>query len=300
MREFSSMGNLDVWYLNAAIQQGLPRASALLDAKSLSQAQKVVDKALTRDSRQALTRLTSVTDGKRRLVSDPPLVVPLEELVDAEQAERIASVMHDVLRRARASLPDDRRRLLEEYRFAHIARKVVGVGSVGTRAWVILMLGRDDDDVLMLQAKEAQASVLERFTSRSVYRNHGRRVVEGQRRMQATSDIFLSWTRVESGLDGKVHDYYVRQLRDWKGSWDPATMNPLAMGLYGRMCAWTLARAHARTGDRIAISSYLGAGDAFDRAIVEFSSLYADQNERDHAALARAVEDGRVVAESGV
>jgi uncharacterized protein (DUF2252 family) len=203
--------------------------------------------------------------------------------------------MHDLIRSYRRSLPSDRKHLLEDFRFAHLARKVVGVGSVGTRAWIALMLGRDDQDPLFLQAKEAQASVLEPFVGKSRYANHGQRVVEGQRLMQAASDIFLGWDRL-TGIDGVARDFYVRQLRDWKGSWAPEAMVPQVMAVYGRMCAWTLARAHARSGDRIAIASYLGGSDTFDRAIVSFAEAYADQNDKDYAALETAVKTGKVKA----
>jgi uncharacterized protein (DUF2252 family) len=300
MREFATKGTLEVWYSHATIDRALPRAANVLDRESLAQARKVVEKALTKDSAQALSRLSAVVDGRRQLVSDPPLIVPVDELLTPDEAVQYTEAMRQVIRQARDGLADERRHLLEQYRFSTMARKVVGVGSVGTRAWVLLMIGRDEDDVLLLQGKEAQASVLERYTKPSRYKQHGRRVVEGQKRMQAASDVFLSWTRVESGMDGQPHDYYVRQLHDWKGSWDPAVMNPNGMSIYTQMCAWTLARAHARTGDRIAIASYLGSSDAFDRALAAFAVAYADQNEKDHSALVAAVTEGRVTARSGV
>jgi uncharacterized protein (DUF2252 family) len=180
-----------------------------------------------------------------------------------------------------------------------LAHKVVGVGSVGTRAWIVLFLGRDDDDPLFLQAKEASASVLAPFVGKSSYANQGQRVVEGQRLMQAASDIFLGWDRLE-GIDGVTRDYYIRQLRDWKGSWAPEDMSPEVMSLFGQMCGWTLARAHARSGDRIAIAAYLGTSDAFDRAIELFAMAYAEQNERDHHALQVAAKEGRITVESGI
>ncbi len=300
MQQFAGMGDLEVWYLHAHIEEGLPRASAMLDKDSLVQARKVVSKALTRDNRQALGRLTEVRDGRRRFISDPPLVTPIEDLLTPEQAAMSEQVIHDALREARATLPGERRSLLEAYRFAHLARKVVGVGSVGTRAHVLLMLGRDEDDVLILQAKEAQESVLERYYRPSVYKQHGHRVVDGQKRMQATSDVFLCYSRLTKTVDGRTRDFYFRQLRDWKGSWEPESMNPVAMNFFAGICAWTLARAHARTGDRVAIAAYLGSSDSFDRALVRFATSYADQNERDHAALARAVEEGRLQAQTGV
>jgi uncharacterized protein (DUF2252 family) len=295
MAEFAAMRDLDVWYAHLRVQQGLPRVRAMLDKSSVKEATKIVDKARTRDSMQAFEKLTHVVDGQRRIVSDPPLLVPVEELWPAEQANQFAETVHTLLRAYRKTLLGDRRHLLEGFRFSHLARKVVGVGSVGTRAWIILMLGRDDQDPLFLQAKEAQASVLEAYVGKSRYAQHGQRVVEGQRLMQAASDIFLGWERF-TGPEGIARDFYVRQLRDWKGSWAPEAMIPQVMSVYGTMCAWTLARAHARSGDRIAIASYLGKSDAFDRAVASFAEAYADQNERDHAALAKAVKKGRIQA----
>jgi uncharacterized protein (DUF2252 family) len=295
MREFAGMRNLDVWYAHARVQEGLPRLRAMLDAKSLKEAERLVGKARTKDSMQAFDKLTHVVDGERRIISTPPLVVPVEELFAEDVVKPLYESFHSLIRTYRRSLLGDRRQLLESFRFSHIARKVVGVGSVGTRAWILLMLGRDDQDPLFLQAKEAQASVLEPFVGKSHYSQHGQRVVEGQRLMQAASDIFLGWERFV-GPDGVARDFYLRQLRDWKGSWAPEAMIPEVMGVYGEMCGWTLARAHARSGDRIAISSYLGSSDAFDRAIAEFSEAYADQNERDHDALTRAIKTGKVQA----
>ncbi|HXY71550.1 MAG TPA: DUF2252 domain-containing protein [Actinomycetota bacterium] len=295
MTQFAAMGDLDVWYAHLRVQQGLPRIREMLDKKNLREAEKIVDKARTRDSMQAFEKLTHVVDGERRIVSDPPLIVPIEELWPADQASAFQETVHRLIRAYRRTLLGDRRHLLEGFRFSHLARKVVGVGSVGTRAWIILMLGRDDQDPLFLQAKEAEASVLEAYVGKSRYAQHGQRVVEGQRLMQAASDIFLGWERF-TGLDGVSRDFYVRQLRDWKGSWAPEAMVPQVMSVYGGMCGWTLARAHARSGDRIAIAAYLGKSDAFDRAIAEFSEGYADQNERDHAALAAAVKKGRIEA----
>jgi uncharacterized protein (DUF2252 family) len=233
-------------------------------------------------------------------VADPPLIERVEELAgDMDPAVVLAS-LHELLRRYRQSLQSDRRILLEEYRLVDLARKVVGVGSVGTRAWIALMIGRDESDPLFLQFKEAQSSVLEEFTARSGYANHGERVVAGQHLMQASSDIFLGWLHVEAGIDGVSRDFYGRQLKDWKGSFETEGALPQGMAIYGRTCGWTLARAHARSGDRIAIASYLGGGDAFDRAIADFSVAYADQNERDYDALKHAVENGQVEARTGL
>jgi hypothetical protein len=299
MSGYAEMGNLEVWYAKLTVQEGLPQMRAVLDRKSMKSAEKTVEKAKTRDSLQAFEKLTRDVDGDRRIISDPPLVVPIEELVPAAEASQISEAFHGLLRTYRRTLLGDRRHLLEDFRFAHIARKVVGVGSVGTRAWIVLMLGRDGGDPLFLQAKEAQASVLEPYVGKSAYANAGQRVVEGQRLMQAASDIFLGWDR-SVGLDGLTRDFYVRQLRDWKGSWAPEEMNPAAMGIYGGVCAQALARAHARSGDRIAIASYLGKGDQFDRAISTFAERYSDQNERDFDALQAAAKKKRIPVESGV
>ena len=299
MWEFAGMGNLDVWYSKMPVQEGLPQVRAAMDRKTWKTAQQAVDKARTRDNLQAFSKLTHEVDGKRRIISDPPLVVPVEELVPEASAQQITEAVHELVRRYRRTLLGDRRRLLEDFRFEHIARKVVGVGSVGTRAWIILFTGRDGGDPLFLQAKEAQASVMEPYVGKSKYANAGQRVVEGQRLMQASSDIFLGWDRSQ-GIDGLERDFYIRQLRDWKGSLPPEGMSPTAMAFYGRVCARTLARAHARSGDRIAIASYLGKNDAFDRAIATFSERYADQNELDHAALKKAVKAKRIVAKTGV
>ncbi len=223
----------------------------------------------------------------------------MRELVDEEQAAGVQEEIAGILRSYRKTLETDRRHLLEEFRLVEVARKVVGVGSVGTRAWVVLMLGRDEQDPLFLQVKEAEQSVLERFAGRSQYSNHGQRVVAGQRLMQAASDIFLGWDRVK-GLDGQQRDFYFRQFRDWKGSVEIDTLLPKGLAIYARLCGWTLARAHARSGDRIAIASYLGKSDVFDRAIADFSVLYAEQNERDYEALRTVVQSGRIAAQLDV
>ena len=298
MREFADRSNLDVWYARASVRDGLPLVrAALTDKKDLKQAEALVAKAQTRDSMQAFAKLTTVVDGEPRIASDPPLIVPIEEVMPEADADAVTEAMHRLLRSYRRTLLGDRRHLLDDFRFVHVAHKVVGVGSVGTQAWIILLLGRDDEDPLFLQAKEAQPSVLAPYTGKSAYANQGQRVVEGQRLMQATSDIFLGWDRF-TGRNGSPRDFYLRQLRDWKASWDPEAMSPEVMVLVGRLCGWTLARAHARSGDRIAIGSYLGGGEAFDRAIAAFAEEYADQNERDYAALQRAVGEGRIEARS--
>jgi hypothetical protein len=241
-----------------------------------------------------------MVDNEPRLVSDPPLVVPIEELLPDDDARELHTTIGGLVRDYRTTLPGELRELVEQYRYVDLARKVVGVGSVGTRAWIVLMLGRDNDDPLFLQVKEAQASVLEPFAGGSQYRNHGRRVVEGQRLMQAASDIMLGWIHVKAGIDGQPRDFYVRQLWDSKWSADVDVMDPVGVEAYGRACGWTLARAHARSGDEIEIAAYLGSGDSFDRAIARFSEAYADQNERDHAALLAAIESGDLTAETAL
>jgi hypothetical protein len=248
---------------------------------------------------QAFDKLTRTAGGEVRIISDPPLIVPIEELVPGVEGDNLRQGLDELLRSYRRTLPSDRRYLLERFRMVHVARKVVGVGSVGTRAWLLLLLGRDESDPLFLQAKEAQPSVLERFVAKSAYSNQGERVVAGQRLMQAASDIFLGWVRSE-GIDGVRRDFYFRQLRDWKGSVDPDQMIPAGMLAYGQLCGWTLAQAHARSGDAIAIAAYLGNSSAFDNAIVSFAESYADQNERDYQALQKAVADGRVEAQTGL
>lgn len=299
MNQFAAMRNLDVWYSRVDVENVIPQFGAGVAPARLKRTQQLFDKALGADSLQAYAKLTTMVDGKARFISSPPLVVPADELVTGEQREHLEEFVRGALRTYRRTLPSDRRHLLENFNFAQLARKVVGVGSVGTRAWMALMLGRDDADPLLLQVKEAQRSVLEPYTGRSEYTNSGQRVVAGQHLMQATSDIFLGWLRVR-GVDGVERDFYVRQLRDGKASAPIEVMVPPGMAAYGRLCGWTLARAHARSGDRIAIASYLGRGDIFDRAVLDFSEAYADQNARDHAALADAVRTGRVKATSGI
>jgi len=299
MRNFAGMGNLDTWYARLDSGQLTSRLEGEATAEQVKVFRKTTAKALRKDNARAFARLATTDGGEPRIVSDPPLIVRIEDLLPGEQAGEFQEAMHGLLRSYRASLQGDRRHLLESYRYVDLARKVVGVGSVGTRAWVVLMLGRDEGDPLFLQCKEAQPSVLEPFVGRSEFENHGRRVVEGQRLMQASSDIMLGWLRT-TGLDGETRDFYVRQLWDWKSSANIEAMAPSGMALYGRMCGGTLARAHARSGDSIAIGSYLGRGDTFDRAIAGFAETYADQNERDHRALVEAVASGRVKAEQGI
>jgi uncharacterized protein (DUF2252 family) len=301
MRTFAGMSNLDVWYAHADMEQLQAQFESQLEARQRKAVAKGLAKARTRDSMQEVAKLTRIVDGRPRIISDPPLLVPIDELLPT-QMDRTAfeAQITDLIGKYRRTLETDRRFLLEQFEFADMARKVVGVGSVGTRCWIVLMLGRDDSDPLFLQVKEAEASVLARFTGASKYANQGQRVVAGQRLMQASSDIFLGWQRTEAGLDGKQRDFYVRQLRDWKFSLAIETMVPNGLRLYGELCGWTLARAHARSGDRIAIAAYLGGSDVFDQAVTRFAATYADQNERDHQALVDAVAAGRIAAEPGL
>ena len=301
MHGFAGMKTLDVWYARASVSDLEELLRSQATRSELRRFDRTVAKGTRKDSARAFAKLAVSTNGEARIVADPPLIVPIRDLTgdaDAEQLERGARELLDSYLR---SLSGDRRRLVERYRYADLARKVVGVGSVGTRAWVILLLGRDSNDPLFLQAKEAQRSVLEPFAGRSRVRNQGQRVVVGQRLMQAAGDIFLGWLHAAHDLDdGRQRDFYLRQLWDSKTSADIAAMRPEAMALYARLCAWTLARAHARSGDAIAIAGYLGSGDAFDRAIAAFAEAYADQNERDHAALVDAIANGRVEAQTGL
>ena len=300
MAGFAEQSNLEVFYARLGVEEMFARFRATLPRKSLQRAKKSLAKARTKDSMQALAQLTHDEGGEPRITSDPPLIVPVADLMPEDEALRLSEWIHAALREYRRTLSTERRRLLERYRFVEIARKVVGVGSVGTRAWIALMLGRDRQDPLFLQFKEAQPSVLEEFAGRSEYRNAGHRVVAGQRLMQTVSDVFLGWVRVVSPLDGVERDFYVRQLRDWKGSAEIEVMVPAAMQTYAEMCGWTLARAHARSGDSVAINAYLGKSDTFDRAIAAFSAAYADRNERDYALLKDAVASGRLTAETGL
>ena len=301
MRSFAGMTNLEVWYAHMDMDQ----MRAQFDAQLRPRQRKLVDKGLakarTRDSMEQVAKLTRVVDGQLRIIAEPPLLVPIDDLIaDLSGRTAFQEQFNGLLAKYRRTLETDRRFLLDQFRFADLARKVVGVGSVGTRCWIALMIGRDNGDPLFLQVKEAEASVLSRFVGASKYANQGQRVVAGQRLMQASSDIFLGWQRTEAGLDGKQRDFYVRQLRDWKFSVDIETMVPPGMRMYGELCGWTLARAHARSGDRIAIAAYLGGSDVFDQAIAQFADVYADQNERDHQALVDAVASGGITAESGL
>lgn len=290
IRTFAGMRTLDVWYARADVEELARRWGPTAARKQRKRFERDVAKARGKDSLRAFARLTEVVDGRPRIAADPPLIVPVEELAGTDDLEQ---QIRSILRSYRRTLPRDRRRLLERFRYAHAARKVVGVGSVGTRAWIVLLLGAGDHDPLFLQFKEAQASVLEPFLGAGEFRNHGQRVVEGQRLMQSASDILLGWLRV-SGFDGEDRDFYIRQLWDQKGSVVIETLDAGAMDAYGRLCGWTLAHAHARSGDAAAIAAYLGSSGKFDRALAAFADAYADQNERDYAALQAAVASGPV------
>ena len=298
MRGFADMGTLDVWYARVHVDELLERATRLGTQDQVKRFEKNMAKARTKDSLKAFRKLTQVVDGSPRIASDPPLVVPVEELLAPDEHRRLEDFISDILRSYRRTLTGDRRRLLERFEYVHLARKVVGVGSVGTRAWIMLLLGRDGDDPLFLQFKEAEASVLEPFLGKSAYDNHGQRVVEGQRLMQAASDILLGWIRA-TGIDGQKRDFYIRQLWDQKGSALVEVMDAKELAVYAELCGRTLAKAHARSGDAIAIAAYLGKGDSFDRALATFAEAYADQNERDYEAVSEAVASGRLVAETG-
>jgi uncharacterized protein (DUF2252 family) len=284
MAEYSEMGELEVWYSRVSAEDVL---GLIADSRTMKKVAKTISKARGRDSLQALSKLTRVVDGRRIIVDDPPLLVRVVE-------EGLREQIDDILQMYRRTLQDDRRHLLDQYRFVDVARKVVGVGSVGTRNYVALLEGRDEDDPLFLQVKEAEASVLESHLPKSTYKNHGQRVVAGQRLMQAASDIFLGWLRGPGG-----RDFYWRQLRDMKGSAKIEGMSPDELVQYASLCGWVLARAHARSGDRVQIAAYLGKSERFDGAIADFAKAYADQTERDHAALCAAVKSGKVAGDVG-
>ena len=299
MRSFAGQSNLDVWYARLDADRIVAQVGEEAGRATLKRLQRNIAKAKSKDRLKAAAKLTRSVDGQLEFVSDPPLLVPIEEIFSDTDSDLLDQTIHDTLRSYRRSLSTDRRRLLETYRFAKVARKVVGVGSVGTRAWLVLFTGRDEQDPLFLQVKQAEASVLEGFTGKSRYATHGRRVVEGQRLMQAASDIFLGHERT-TGADGATRDFYIRQLWDWKASVDIEAMDLAALTIYAQICGWTLARAHARSGDRIAIAAYLGNSSTFDRAIADFAAGYAEQNDLDHRALVRAIEIGRIEAQAGI
>jgi uncharacterized protein (DUF2252 family) len=305
MNEFASINNLAVWYASLDIESVLQDHAADLKAADVPRTEikhtaKQLDKARTRDSTSALAKLTQEVDGHPRIVDQSPLIVPISQLAKGAEHDRLWDWLRALIASYSETLEFERRVLLGRFEPVDFARKVVGVGSVGTQAWIGLMLGRDDDDPLFLQIKQAEPSVLEEFLEPSPFSNHGERVVTGQRLMQSSSDIFLGWLRVESPTGSETNDFYCRQLKDWKGSAEVDEMSAPGMVAYGRLCGWTLARAHARSGDRMAIASYLGKGDTFDRAILDFAGAYAAQNERDHEELVSAVKSGRIKAQTGV
>ena len=303
-REAATNGVLESWYAHMAADDVMAWVAeevrkGRIGKKEAKEAGQDIAKARTRDSARVLAKRADTVGGELRIAADPPLIVPIEDLIEQGMGwDNSVEIVNQLLRSYRRTLVHQHHPA-QEFTYVHAARKVVGVGSVGTRAYILLLLGRDESDPLFLQVKEAQASVLERFLGPSAYRNHGQRVVVGQRLMQAASDIFLGWQRIK-GLDGRTRDYYVRQLHDWKGGAEVETFRIQGATLYGRLCGATLARAHARRGDRIAVAAYLGKGDAFDRAVADFSARYADQNERDYEAFADAVKSGRLVAQTGI
>ena len=299
MNRFAAMPTIDVWYSHIDLDDLLSQVKRQLQPAEYKRLTQDLAKARNRDNEHTFSKLTQIVEGAPRIVSDPPLVVPLTELYAKLEADRVFRILAEVKRGYLATLSNDRRQLLAGYQLVEGARKVVGIGSVGTRTWVMLLIGKDDSDHLVLQAKETERSVLEQFAGRSEFRYHGERVVSGQRLMQATSDIFLGWNRIREP-DGKERDYYVRQLRDWKWSPDFTVLSAAALKVWGRLCGWTLARGHARSGDCIAISAYLGQSDSFDRAMVSFAEAYADQNEQDYAAFQKALKDKRIAAVAGI
>ena len=296
IRALASMRTLDLWYSRVDAEVLIAQFQSAASAKRRKLMEKNLAKARAKDSMRAFSKLTTIVDGEPRIVSDPPLIVPIDDLAEGRDVEAFA---RGVIRGYRRTLQGDRKQLLERFRYVHAARKVVGVGSVGTRAWIILLVGRDNEDPLFLQLKQAEASVLEPFLGKSQYANHGQRVVEGQRLMQAASDIMLGWDRI-TGPEGVKWDFYMRQLWDNKGSVIIEGMKPRELGAYAEICGRTLARAHARSGDAVTIGAYLGSGDALDKALADFAELYADQNELDYAALDAAVKSGRVRAQVGL
>jgi uncharacterized protein (DUF2252 family) len=299
MRAFAEQPFLAVWYAHMDVEDTIAQFQSQMKKKRVKTTQKLVAQAHTHDSTQALRKLTTQVDGQRRIISDPPVIEPVEELFPDVQASAIYKLIGGVVGKYRRTLQSDRKLLLEHFTLVQVARKVVGVGSVGTRCWIALMDAGDGTEPLFLQPKEAQASALAAYCGRSHYASHGGRVIAGQRLMQAESDIFLGWTHV-TGPDGVDRDYYLRQLKDWKFSAPIEQMIPSGMAVYAQMCGWSLARAHARSGDRIALASYLGGSDKFDQAIADFAEAYADQNERDYAAFQTAVKDGRAQATTGI
>jgi uncharacterized protein (DUF2252 family) len=300
VRRFASMRDLEVWYARFDVEAIFERWRSRVTKKQVKAFERAVAKARHKDSMRALSKLCQRVNGVQRIISSPPLIVPIEEFTGAEDQREIDRALQRLVAKYRETLDPDRRVLAARYRYAHAAHKVVGVGSVGAQAWILLLLGRDSDDPLVLQAKEAQRSVLEPFAGRSRYAHQGRRVVEGQRLMQAASDIFLGWVTSDGRGDGRKRDFYVRQLWDGKQSAEVDLMDPAGLARYGQLCGWTLARAHARSGDRVAIASYLGSASVFDEAVADFAEAYADQNRRDYDALVRDAKAGDLEVKEGV
>jgi uncharacterized protein (DUF2252 family) len=300
IRDFAGMTNLDVWYARADVEDARAELELQLDKNRRKMFAKGIAKARRHSSMQELGKLCGTVDGRPRILADPPLIVPLADLLPQQlEGTGLEGQLSTLIGRYSRTLEYSRRILLRQYTLADIARKVVGVGSVGTRCWIVLMFGRDENDPLFLQVKEAQPSVLAAYAGASTFANEGERVVTGQRLMQAVSDIFLGWQRIR-GIDGRMRDFYFRQLRDWKLSIEVADMVPTGAAVYGQICGRTLARAHARSGDRIAIAAYLGGKGVFDQAIADFAAAYADQNETDYKALVTARDTGRIIAERDV
>jgi uncharacterized protein (DUF2252 family) len=299
MRELAAQSNLAVWYAHQAVQPGLPGLRRIRSKQTRRAIRRSFDKAYSRDHLGTLKNLTETVNGRLRFVSNPPLVVPSRELdLPAAAADELQTWMTQLLSEYAESLSRDRRHLVRQYTFVDIARKVVGVGSVGTRAWIVLLRGVDELDPLILQAKEATGSVLEPYTAPSEFRSHGERVVEGQRLMQAYGDVLLGWHY--SARRRRAPHYYLRQLRDWKGSLILEGLDDQGLSAYAGYCAWTLARAHARSGDRLAIGGYLGSKAGFDQAVADFADAYADRNEADFKLLENAAAEGRISVSRGI
>ncbi len=293
MRRFAVLSNLQVWYSRMTATDIRERWEKDVTKKTRRQFDRQIQKAMAKDSARAASKLVRVVDGQPRIISDPPLLVPIGDLLKSDEAVAFDVLVQTTLRAYRSSLTGGHRQLLEQFRYVDAARKVVGVGSVGTRAWVVLMLGIVDDEPLVLQMKEANLSVLAPAAGPSAFDNQGHRVVRGQQLLQASSDIFLGWTRTSAPGGGVVRDFYIRQLWDWKLSIDVGSQSQTTMAIYGQMCAWILARGHARSGDRVAIAAYLGRGDAFDVAMAEFAEAYADQNETDYGRFVEGAKERR-------
>lgn len=297
MRRYADMRTLDVWYAHADMTEVAAEEAEQLDGRGRARLSRTIAEARTHDTVQAYRKLTRRSGGEVRIAADPPLIVPLDDLLPDIERDQLVDQIRAMVQGYGRTLRSDHRRLLEQYRVVDVARKVVGVGSVGTRCWVVLLLGKDLDDPLLLQAKEADESALAPYAGQGPHTNQGERVVAGQRLMQAAGDIFLGWART-TGIDGRQRDFYLRQLRDWKGIMPTDVMVPTGMRRFAVRCGATLARAHARSGDRIAIGAYLGRSTVFDEAVARFAERYADRNELDHQALREAVRAGRVPAAS--